>query len=76
MLEQLGVLISIAYYTLLERKLLGLIQIRKGPNKVGILQPIADAIKLFVKTQLNPFIINSYVFFFGSFLALGLALFI
>lgn len=47
-----GVLLSIAFYTLLERKLLGYCQIRKGPNKVsvrGILQPVVDAVKLFNK---------------------------
>nr|YP_010321792.1 NADH dehydrogenase subunit 1 [Stenochironomus gibbus]UKO32980.1 NADH dehydrogenase subunit 1 [Stenochironomus gibbus] len=48
------ILISVAFYTLLERKVLGLIQIRKGPNKMGyygILQPFCDAIKLFTKEQ-------------------------
>nr|ARO34984.1 NADH dehydrogenase subunit 1 [Cerion tridentatum costellata] len=48
----LCILISVAYFTLLERKVLSYIQNRKGPNKVsigGFLQPIADAIKLFAK---------------------------
>lgn len=45
-------LIAIAFFTLLERKELGYIQTRKGPNKVsigGIPQPLLDALKLFSK---------------------------
>jgi len=50
-------LISIAFYTLFERKFLALAQRRKGPNKVrlaGLPQPLADALKLFLKQQAAP----------------------
>nr|ACR00037.1 NADH dehydrogenase subunit 1 [Pectinaria gouldii] len=69
--------LSMAFYTLLERKALGYFQIRKGPNKVGIMgvpQPFADAIKLFCKEQSKPTMSNYAPFLVSPICALTLAL--
>ena len=58
-------LISVAYFTLAERKILGAIQRRKGPNVIGtfgLLQPLSDGLKLMVKETIIPSNANKFIF--------------
>jgi len=73
----LMVLLLVAYAILAERKVLGSIQKRRGPNLVGILgilQPIADAIKLIVKETIIPVLSNRIIFIIAPLLTLILSL--
>lgn len=68
---------SVAYLTLAERKVLGFMQVRPGPNRVGpwgLLQPIADGIKLLLKEFIIPTGSNKYLFVAAPVLALVPAL--
>lgn len=78
-ISYLMVLLAIAFYTLMERKFLGYFQLRKGPNKPGLIglpQPFADAIKLFVKEQAKPIVANQTPFILAPVMRLCLALFL
>nr|AQZ24961.1 NADH dehydrogenase subunit 1 [Ardeacarus ardeae] len=68
LLSLIGVLLSVAFFTLMERKIMGLMHFRKGPNKIsvlGILQPMSDAMKLFTKESTKLQQSKMFLFYFG-----------
>ncbi len=73
----LPLLLMVAYYTLAERKVLAYMHVRVGPNRVGprgLLQPIADAVKLMFKEMIIPTNADRYLFLIAPVLALAPAL--
>lgn len=73
----LPILISVAYLTLAERKIMGGMQQRFGPNVVGffgLLQPLADGLKLLLKESVIPTNSNTFSFIFAPILTFFLSL--
>jgi NADH-quinone oxidoreductase subunit H len=73
----LPILISVAYLTLAERKVMGGIQQRYGPNTVGflgLLQPMADGLKLLIKETVIPTNSNTFSFILAPIFSFFLSL--
>jgi len=70
-------LVSVAYFTIAERKIMGAIQRRRGPNYIGyigLLQPLADGLKLFTKETTLPTTANTFIFLLSPALSFILSL--
>jgi NADH:ubiquinone oxidoreductase subunit H len=79
-LSLLFILLSVAFFTLFERKCIGLIHSRQGPNKVsffGLLQPLIDALKLLSKSpKIYPYSVVSSGYLLSPYLSLGISLYL
>lgn len=78
LVQCLLILLSVAFFTLFERKVMGLFHSRLGPNKVsfvGLIQPLLDAFKLLTKQVITPLRSNKLIYNFSPQLSLFLALF-
>nr|YP_009442196.1 NADH dehydrogenase subunit 1 [Calophya californica]ATN42472.1 NADH dehydrogenase subunit 1 [Calophya californica] len=72
-------LVGVAFLVLMERKMLGYLQFRKGPNKVGVwgvFQPFSDAVKLYTKEFFFPCKSNFFIYWFSPFLSMFISLII
>ena len=79
LVQCLLILASVAFFTLFERKVMGLFHLRLGPNKVsvfGLVQPLLDGLKLFTKQNLVPHRANKFVYNLAPQLGLFLAFFV
>lgn len=79
LVQCLLILLSVAFFTLFERKVIGLFHLRLGPNKVsfvGLIQPLLDALKLFTKQNLVPLRSNKLVYNLAPQIGLFLAYFV
>jgi NADH-ubiquinone oxidoreductase chain 1 len=71
------VLVGVNFLVLLERKVLGYVHIRKGPNRVGLIglfQPFSDAIRLFTREQYFPLVSNYLCYYFSPVFGLFLSM--
>ncbi len=70
----LGLIVAVAYFTLAERKVIGFMHARMGPNRVGwygLLQPFADTVKLLLKEIIFPDKSNKFLFLIAPILVIG-----
>lgn len=79
LVQCLLILLAVAFFTLFERKVIGLFHLRTGPNKVsilGLLQPLLDAFKLLTKQSLTPFRSNKFIYNLAPIMSLFLSLYV